>query len=147
VRETEGVTTTAGHVDAYLPSLGPLVVITLLNYVAQVPYYLHNDYSSMHPLPGLRAIVLLGATLAWFLVGLTAYRRQRVWGYWVLLSYLLVEAVFYLETLASGMFIQQLRNHTLLIDAVFVIGYIAGLVATYYAYRLIRFRRVGKSLR
>ena len=145
--ETKGVTTAVGHDDAHPPSLGPLVVVTLLNYAAQVPYYLHNDYSSMHPLPGLRAIVLLGATLVWFLIGLTAYRRQRFWGYWLLLSYLLVEAIFYLETLASGMFIAQLRNHTWLIDAVFVIGYISGLAATYYAYRLIRFRRVGKSLR
>ena len=54
--------------------------------------------------------------------------------------------MFYLETIVSGIFIPQLRNHTLLIDAVFVIGYASGLVAAYYAYRLLRIRRIWKSV-
>ena len=90
--------------------------------------------------------MLLGATLAWFLCGLMGYRRHKEWGYWLLLTYVLVEAVFYLETLASGLFVHQLRDHTWLIDAVFVIGYISGLAAAYYAYRLLRIRRAWKSL-
>ena len=138
-------TATERHINN-LPTLRPLVAITLFNYVAQVPYYLHNDYSSQHPLPGLRAVVLLAATLAWFLCGLVGFRRRRVWGYWLLLSYLIVEAAFYLETIATGLFVAQLRNQTWLIDAVFVIGYISGLTAAYYAYRLLRARRNWKHV-
>ena len=139
-------TLTEVHNSAKAPELRPLVVITLFNYVAQVPYYIHNDFTPAHPLPGVRAVALLGMTLAWFVIGLVGYRRQKGWGYWLLVSYLLVEAVFYLETIVSGIFIPQLRNHTLLIDAVFVIGYASGLVSAYYAYRLLRIRRIWKSV-
>lgn len=133
-------TATERHIGR-VPTLRPLVAITLLNYVAQVPYYLHFDYSSKHPLPGLRALVLLGGTLAWFSCGLVGFRRRMTWGYWMLLSFLVVEAVFYLGTLATGLFVSQLRDHTWPIDVVFVIGYISGLTAAYYAYCLLRVRR------
>src|SRR5215469_13281509 len=116
----------------------PLVVITLTNYAAQVPYYLHNDYSSQHVLPGVRAIALMAGTLAFFGLGLTGYRRRLSWGPAVLLSFLAIEALFYAGTFATGEFIFQLENPSYLLKAVFVIGYASGAVAAYYAYRLCR---------
>ena len=125
--------------------LMPLVVVTLTNYAAQVPYYVHNDYSPQHPLPGLRAAALLGATLAWFALGLAGFTRRRRWGFVVLVSFLAVEAIFYAETFATGAFILQLRNPSDLLKAVFVIGYASGAVAAYYAYRFLRERvRLGR---
>jgi len=130
----------------HLPlSLTPLIGVTALNYVAQVPYYIHNDYSAAHPLPSLRAVALLGATLAWFVTGLTAYMRKWAWGFPVLVAYLSVEALFYGATMLSGTFIFQIENHSDLLKVVFVIGYVSGAVAAYYAYRLIRLRLQSRS--
>jgi len=122
-------------------SLTPLIVVTLVNYAAQVPYYIHNDYSPAHPLPGLRAVLLLGATLAWFAIGLAGLSRNRRWGFGVLISFLITEAFFYAMTIVSGTFILQLEYPSILLKAVFVIGYVSGAIAAYYAYRLIRDRR------
>ena len=123
-------------------SLTPLIVVTLVNYAAQLPYYIHNDYSSAHPLPGLRAVLLLGATLAWFAFGLAGITGNRRWGFGVLISFLVTEALFYAVTIASGIFILQLEHPSILLKAVFAIGYVSGAVAAYYAYRLIRERRL-----
>jgi hypothetical protein len=120
--------------------LAPLVAITLANYAAQVPYYLHNDYSTQHPLPGVRAVALLGGTLVWFALGLAGFMRQRRWGFAVVESFLAAEALFYVGTFVSGAFIFQLEDHSYLLKAVFVIGYASGATAAYYAYRLLRDR-------
>ena len=87
--------------------LTPLIAITLANFAAQVPYYLHNDYSAQHALPGVRAVALLGATLAWFALGLAGFLRQRRWGFAVLVSFLVIEAIFYAGTLATGAFVRS----------------------------------------
>jgi hypothetical protein len=110
-----------------------------------VPYYLHNDYSAQHLLPGLRAVALLGATLAWFAVGLAGFLRHRRWGRTVLVSFLVTEAVFYGITIASGIFLYQLANPSYLIKAVFVIGYVSGGVAACYSVLLVR-QRLGRGL-
>ena len=59
----------------------------------------------------------------------------------MLSSYLLVEALFYLLTIVSGTFLTQLRNHPLMIDVVFVIGYISGMTAAFYLFRIIKLGR------
>jgi hypothetical protein len=128
--------------------LTPLVAVTLANYAAQMPYYLHNDYSPQHPLPGVRAVALLGVTLAWFALGLAGFMRHRRWGFAVLASFLAAEAIFYAGTFGTGVFIFQLENHSDLLKTVFVIGYVSGAAAAYYAYRLFRDRpRPGLRVR
>jgi hypothetical protein len=119
----------------------PLVVVTTTNYAAQVPYFIHNDYAASHPLPSLRSVVLLGATLAWFAVGMIGLTRGRKWGYPVLMSYLLTEALFYGMTIISGAFIFQIENHSPLLRAIFITGYASGAVAAYYAVRTFGERR------
>jgi hypothetical protein len=125
-------------------NLKPLIIITLANFAAQVPYYLHNDYSSHHMLPGIRALVLMAGTLAFFALGLAGYQRRLRWGKPVLIAFLMIEAAFYAGTVASGAFIFQLANHSYLLKAVFVIGYASGAVAGYYAYRLVRQSRLSR---
>lgn len=119
-------------------NLKPLIVITLANYAAQIPYYLHNDYNPHHMLPGIRALVLITGTLALFVLGLAGYQRRLRWGTPVLIAFLMIEAVFYAGTFATGEFIFQLANHSYLLKAVFVIGYASGAAAGYYAYQLLR---------
>jgi hypothetical protein len=125
-------------------ALTPLVAITLLNYAAQVPYFLHNE---PHQFPGLRAVALLGATLAWFALGLAGFLRGRSWGFAVLVSFLVTEAIFYGATFASGAFIPELENRSDLLTAVFAIGYATGAVAGCYAYRLLRGRVAARLAR
>jgi hypothetical protein len=112
-----------------------------LNYVAQVPYYWHNYYVPYGELPSMSSVVLLGITLLWFIVGYVGTVRRSKPGYFILVSFLCVEALFYLHTIAFGAFLFQLQNSSLLIKAIFVIGYISGGVAGYYAYKLIRDRK------
>jgi hypothetical protein len=66
--------------------------------------------------------------------------RQRRWGFAVLVSFLVVEAVFYAGNFVTGAFIFELENHSDLMKAIFAIGYASGAVAAYYAYRLVRDR-------
>ena len=122
-------------------SLRWLVSVTYLNYLAQIPYYFHYYFSSTHPLPAIRATLLLGFTLIWLLAGVFGYQRGKSWGFRILISYLFVEALFYLLTIISGTFLAQLRNHPLIIDVVFVIGYISGFAAIYYLVRITKFKR------
>lgn len=122
------------------PSLKFLFWATIINYSAQIPYYLYNYYFPYHVPPTLSSIVLLGITLAWFVLGYAGVRQQRRWGYYALLRFLLVEAVFYAHTLLLGTFIFQLQHPNPVIKAVFLIGYLSGIVAGYYAYLLIRYK-------
>ena len=121
-------------------SFYPLLVVTVLNYVAQVPYYLHNYYIPHHILPGVRALGLLGLTLVWFAVGFIAFTKKLKYGRIMLLSYLVVQALFYGLTVIAGAPIAQLQGHSDIIKLVFLIGYISGCTAGYYAYLLIRYR-------
>jgi len=115
--------------------------ITILNYIAQIPYYLHNYYFPYHALPSLMGMVLLGITLVWFLLGYRGVQKRNQSGYYILLSFLIVEALFYLHAIVFGAFIFQIQNPSLIIKTVFLIGYVSGLVAAYNAYLLIRHKR------
>jgi hypothetical protein len=118
--------------------LWPLVLVTLANYVALVPYYLHNDASAEHPLPPVRAVVLVTLTLAWFLSGVRGLRHRAWWGRFVLLGFLVAEAALYAKTFATGAVVHQMHNPSDLVRAVFVIGYLSGAVAIVYIVLLMR---------
>lgn len=123
-------------------SLRFLFWITIANYVAQIPYYLYNYYFPYHVLPTFSSFVLLGITLLWFLGGYFGTRNGHKLGYILLLSFLLIEALFYLHSLVFGAFFFQMLNPNLIIKAVFLMGYISGATAAYYACLLIRFGRL-----
>jgi len=66
----------------------------IANYLVQVPYTLHLYGLSFSRTGAL----LLGATLAWFLVAVWRFRRGRRDGFWLLLGFALVQVVFYLDS-------------------------------------------------
>lgn len=117
--------------------------VVVLDYVAQVPYYLVNDLQAHGNPPSVSSIVLLGLTLVWFLVGFFGYRAGRGFGFWVLLSFLFVEGVFYLVTLVTGVAALQLANPNPVNKVVFVIGYATGIISLIYfvAIIVVRSRR------
>jgi len=127
--------------DTTTISLNILLVITLINYLAQIPYYLHNYYYPHHLIPGTRAVILLGITLLWFVFGYIGYVKKASYGFGILFSYLIVEGFFYISSIFSGTFGHQLQSQSNTIRTVFIIGYISGLISAYYAYRLFRWRK------
>jgi hypothetical protein len=123
-----------------IPALFVLFWVVIADYLAQIPYYLVNYYIPHHALPTPSSVVLLGLTLAWFLIGYFALRARRRYGYWLLVSFLAVEGLFYLNTLIFGGAVLQLNNPSLAIRAVFVVGYVTGIVSLIYAVALVIFR-------
>ena len=128
-----------------VPPLQILLLVTIVNYVAQVPYYLHNYYFPYRLLPTLSSIVLLGLTLAWFLAGYLGHSKGKKWGRYALLSFLVAEALFYFHSIAFGAFLFQMQNPSLIIRTVFLIGYVSGAVSAYYAYALVRSCTVSRE--
>ena len=127
--------------DTTTISLNILLVITLINYLAQIPYYLHNYYDPHHLIPGTRAVILLGITLLWFVFGYIGYVKKVSYGFGILFSYLIVEGFFYISSIFSGTFGHQLQNQSNIIKSVFIVGYISGLTSVYYAYKLFRWHK------
>lgn len=115
-----------------------LLWVTLLNYAAQIPYYIHNYYLPYHVPPTLSSVLLLSATLAWFLIGYVGLRTKQRFGFYALLSFLLVEALFYLHSFIFGAFSFQMQNPSILIKLIFFYGYVSGVVAGLYAFKLLR---------
>lgn len=77
-----------------------LVVVTVANYLWQVPYYLHF-YGQFGTSPGGLTIPLL-LTFVWFLVATVLLVARRRGGVPVMASFLVVETLFYLAHNASG---------------------------------------------
>jgi hypothetical protein len=77
-----------------------LVLVTTVNYVWQVPYFLHF-YGQFGKTPGGLAVPLL-LTFVWFVVGTVMMMTKRRGGVTVMASFLTVEALFYLVHYVSG---------------------------------------------
>lgn len=124
----------------WVPPLIVLFWVVIADYLAQIPYYFVIYYIPHHVPPTLSSVVLLGLTLTWFLVGYFGHRAHRPFGYWVLLSFLLVEGLFYLRTLLLGVAVFQLENPSLVVRIVFLIGYATGIISLLYFAALVAFR-------
>ncbi len=106
-----------------------MFVVVVLNYGAQIPYYLRLYYFPHHAPPALWGSLALATTLAWFLVGWALLWRGRVAGYWLTLSFLIVETGFYLYNEISQVAhgfppFFHLTNPDPVLWMVFAIGYL-----------------------
>lgn len=124
-----------------------LLITTLVNYDAQIPYYFHQYYRPHRFLPSLIGSLLLGFTLLWFL---TAYRllvQGRKTGYLLMLFFLIIEFLFYMQTQISQLLIShQVLLHVykpdgVLLFIVFGIGYINFVAAACFIYLLVANRK------
>jgi|GEM_PF-1345120 len=130
------------------PQLIALLVVVLANYGAQVPYA--ADLYGLH-VNGI-GVGLLGATLAWFLAGVVLQRRGgragRV-GYWLLLSFLITEFLFYFHgqilQLANGygLVYNLVHAHDTIVRWVFVVGDLNFVAAGFFAAYLVWHRRAS----
>jgi hypothetical protein len=130
------------------PQLIALLVVVLANYAAQVPYA--ADLYGLHV--NGAGVGLLGATLAWFLGGVVLQRRGgragRA-GYWLLLSFLITEFLFYFHgqvlQLASGygLVYDLVHAHDTIVRWVFVVGDLNFAAAGFFAAYLVWQRRAS----
>lgn len=118
--------------------------VVAVNYLAQIPYYLHLYYP--HPLP-LIGSSLLGATLVWFLWGYLLFAKATRLGYWLLISYLVVMVAFYLHSTITHIVgglnpLFFLRDRDPLVGVVLAIGYVNMLAGIYFISFLLRHRDI-----
>ena len=117
-----------------------LVVVILANYLAQVPYDLHLYGTRFNPV-GAAMLVL---TAIWFLAGLVLLRRGHPAGYWLTLSFLIVDFGFYLYNIVAGTIhgygpLYHLANmRDPILWAVFLVGYLNFLAAGGLVWQLAR---------
>jgi hypothetical protein len=104
-------------------ALHVLLAITALNYVAQIPYYIHF-YGVHHLAPTPFSVIFLVATFALFLVGYALILRGKPIGAWLLLAFLLLEFGGYLLHNVTGAFLQDIPTDDLLFLVVSLIGYL-----------------------
>lgn len=117
-------------------ALRALVLVTTVNYLWQVPYYLHFYGSHGRTPRGLW--VPLVVTGCWFATGAAMYTRRTRGGTAVLGSFLLVELLFYVVHNATGAAGRDLLSG----DAVLTIASVLGYAATFAAAAfLVRMRR------
>jgi hypothetical protein len=124
-----------------------MLVVVLANYAAQIPYALDLYGTHVNPF----GVVLLLATLAWFLTGAVLQRRGLRVGYWLLVSFLIVEFLFYFHGQILGIFhgyglvYNIVHAHDMIVRIVFLVGDVNFLAAGYFAaYLLLRRRRAGR---
>ena len=116
----------------------PLFLIVIANYVAQIPYGIHL-YHGHYNMVG---VFMLFVTLVWFMAGF--FLRHTKVGYWLLLSFLAVEFLFYFhgEILmlfwGYGIGYHLLRVKDQVLWWVFFIGDVNFVAAGYYLYYLLR---------
>lgn len=121
----------------------PLIVYVVLNYLAQIPYYIHQYYIGRHIPPSLPGVLLLLLTLLWFLAGYTLFIKGKRYGRGLLISFLTAQVLFYGHSIIFGLVngggaVAQLKTHSPFLLVIFLIGYLNFLVAAYYMYWLIK---------
>ncbi len=120
--------------------------ILLANFIAQVPYFYHLYYSPQHPLPDLRASLLLGLVFVCFLVSFVLLLARPRAGYYLLVGYVAVEFLFYLWNVIGGALHSyglffHLADRDPVLWAVNAVGYLSFLAAGYCLVLLLAKRR------
>jgi hypothetical protein len=125
-----------------------LLVVVGVNFLAQVPYYYHQYYSTRKLLPSLVGVILMSFVLGWFVLGYSRLQRSKRLGYSLMLSFLIVEFLFYLQTQivqafsGRGILLHVIHPDDALLFVVFLIGYLNFIAAGWFVYFMIKHRPV-----
>jgi len=127
----------------YREPLYLLFWVVIANYLAQIPYFLHQYYSPHHLFPDITGSLLLFTTLVWFVLGFRLLIKGSKFGWWLVLSYLTVVFLFYIQTQIT----QFISKHQILLYVyhpsnpllfvVFGVGYINCVFSACYIVYLI----------
>lgn len=120
----------------------PLFIVVILNYLAQIPYDIHLYHGRFNPL----GTALLVFTFVWFLIGFFLVKIKKSLGYWLLLSFLVVQVVFYFHNeivlifYGYGLYWHLFHVKDAILWFTFFVGDINFFAACYYSYYLIKNR-------
>jgi hypothetical protein len=133
-----------GGTKLWLPwQLVVLFVVTVANYVGQVPYYLHF-YGQFGKAPaGLTVPLLL--TLVWFLLGTALLATRRRGGVSVMASFLVVEALFYLVHNLTGAAGRDLATSDSVLLVASLLGYASTIASILFLGWLVRIHRRART--
>jgi hypothetical protein len=118
-----------------------LCAVTVLNYLAQIPYYIHF-YGVHHVAPSPIGMLLLALTFALFLAGYVYTLLGHRFGGSILFAFLILEFGFYVLHNLSGAFLQDLPVNDPLFLVVSLIGYLNTLVALVYLILMVKDRKL-----
>ncbi len=124
-----------------------LFFTVISNFIAQIPYYFHQYYQTHHLAPSLVGLSLMSLVLVWFISAYLLLRKQKKSGYYLMLTFLAIEFLFYLQTQISQLLISHrillrvYRPDSLLLFIVFAIGYANFIAAAYFIGYLLRNRK------
>jgi hypothetical protein len=122
-----------------------MFALILLNFAAQVPYFVHLYLGRQALAVTLRSFLIMGAVFAWFLAGAILLARCRHSGYGLMVAFLAVEFLFYLlgsvnSTLRGFGPFFQVRNPDVVLRVIYSIGYVNLFAAGYFLSLLLRWR-------
>lgn len=127
-----------------------LFLVVVSNFIAQIPYYLHQYYNPRHLAPSVLGVLLMSVVLAWFLIGYSMLKKQKKRGYFLMQSFLSIEFLFYLQTqlvqfaTGHGVLLHVVHPDGWLLFIVFLIGYINFLAAAgFISYLVARRHQFG----
>jgi hypothetical protein len=119
--------------------------LILANFITQVPYYFHLYFQTQPLSITLRSLVIMGVVFAFFLSGpILLFNKKRL-GYWLTISFLSIEFLFYLLNQISsvshgyGLFF-QINNPDLTLRVIYSIGYTNLFACGYLLFLLMRYR-------
>lgn len=119
-----------------------LFFLILLNFVAQVPYFIHL-YIRTQPLSTtLRSALIMGAVFAFFMIASVYLFKGRSPGYPLMLVFLAVEFLFYFGNLINSLRhgyapFFQVNNPDLTLRIIYSIGYLNLFASAYFLYLLL----------
>jgi hypothetical protein len=114
-------------------------VVTVANYVWQVPYYVHF-YGRFGRSPGGLTVPLV-LTFVWFVVATALVVTRHRGGVPVMASFLVVEALFYLVHNLTGAAGRDLPTNDVVLLVASLLGYVNALAAILFLGWLFRGRR------
>lgn len=115
------------------------VVTTVVNYVWQIPYYVHF-YASHGRGPAPLAVLFL-VTFTWFAIAAVLLFRRKRGGFGWMVSFLVLEVGFYLLHNVSGAFVADLVLADPILFIASVLGYLNTLTGIVFFVYLLRHRR------
>jgi hypothetical protein len=128
--------------ERFLAQARVLFVVILLNFIAQILYFVHLYLGRQSWLISLRSFLILGLVCAFFLVASSLLFKGRPLGYPLMLLFLSVEFLFYLSgsigsaVRGNGLFF-QLGNPDPVLRIVFAISYLNLFASGYFLFLLL----------
>lgn len=126
-----------------------LLAITILNYIAQIPYALHLYHRILGANPW--GAVMLGLTFLMFIIPYILLSRKSPLGYYGMVVFLTVEFIFYLLNFIGSLLrgyppFFQIANSDRILVFVFLIGYINFLGSGYFLLYFMRNQKIFKPV-